>query len=532
MRQRLSTLVFGLFCALVSLPGCDPAEPRPVPEGDSHTNWLRSCSADAECGELSCRCGLCTRACSDDSACDGVGGACIAASEVIVAGCPGLEPAEPRLCLPASSVRIQVDTSTALQTLVGFGATIGYAEDELAALSDRTALDSAMFAGLGLDVLRVRNRFTEVSDARLAQATELVNAAERSLGRRPLVLLSSWSPPPALKQNGATFCAGGPASCTLLQKPDGGFDYSSFAQHWRETLLAYARVGFTPDYVGIQNNPDWAPVSGAAAEACKFLPTEGDEDVLVDGALKPVRYPGYAEALAAVSDAIADLPARPRLLAPELAGVRGAERYFQALDASRIDAIAHHLYGSVASQPDLLGMNALDALGSSMALPVFQTEMQAGGFDTALLIHHALVSEGAAMYLQTALVAPRSGPATNPSALIGLEQGDFVLQAPYFAMQHYALFTDPGYVRVATTTSAAGVLVSAWRAPQGSALTLVAINTGAVEQVVELDVGAPRSFRAFRTVFDGAERMAPLGSLAPGTKLSLPPRSMLTARFE
>lgn len=516
MKQQFLALAFGLCCALGGLLGCDPSEPELVPEGDSHTNWLQTCTNDAECGDLSCLYGLCTRACTDDSACQ-----------------PGLV-CSGGACLPEAggNVHVQVDASTRLQTLVGFGATIGYAEDELSALSDRTQLDNALFAGLGLDVLRVRSRYAEVSDAKLAQAQELVSAAERSLGRRPLVLLSSWSPPAALKQNGGTFCAAGPATCTLSQKAGGGFDYAAFAQHWRSALTAYARVGFVPDYVGIQNNPDWAPAPGVTAEACKFLPTEGDEDALVDGALEPVHYPGFAEALAAVASAIADLPARPRLLAPELAGVRGAERYFRTLDPTRVDAIAHHLYGSVASKPDLLGMTALDQLGSSMALPLFQTEMQAGGLDTALLIHHALVSEGAAMYLQTALVAPRSGPAANPFALVGLEQGEFVLQEPYFAVQHYALFTDPGYTRVPAAVSGGDVLVSAWRAPAGAALTVVLINAATTERHVALDVGDVRPFELWRTAFDGAERMADLGQMASDAKITLPPRSLATARFE
>jgi len=553
MNRLFSTLALGLFVSLIS--GCDPDAHKPVPEGDSHTNWLRTCLADPECGELSCLCGVCTRACSEDSACQGTGNICFSANTpATMAACAGVEPSAAGLCLPqceqgscplgstcsggacipepAGSVHVQVDSSTRFQSLVGFGATIGYAEDDLASMTDRAELDNAMFAGLGLDVLRMRSRYGEVSDARLAQAADLVSAAERSLGRRPLVLLSSWSPPAALKQNGATFCATGPAKCTLVQRTGGGFDYAAFAQYWRETLSAYSRAGLVPDYIGIQNNADWAPAAGAPLEACKFLPSEGDQDVLVDGTLKPIHYPGYAEALAAVTSAIADLPTRPKLLAPELAGVRGAESYFQALDPSQIDAIAHHLYGSVASQPDLLGMKALDALGSSMALPVFQTEMQAGGFDTALLIHHALVSEGASMYVQTTLVAPRSGPAANALELIGVDQGQFELEPPYFAMQHYALFTDPGYARVAATASAASVLVSAWRAPQGAALTLVLLNSGTTDQTVVLDVGDQRPFRMWRTVFDGAERMADLGSMPSGAKISLPTRSVVTARFE
>jgi hypothetical protein len=202
------------------------------------------------------------------------------------------------------------------------------------------------------------------------------------------------------------------------------------------------------------------------------------------------------------------------------------------LGTTRVDAIAHHMYGSDAANLDVASLTALGELQVSMALPIFQTEMQADGFDTALLIHHALVSEGAAMYLQTALVGPRSGPATNPTALIGLEDGEFVLQEPYFAMRHYAKYTDPGYQRVGATSTDPSLLVSAWRSPDDDALTVVLINSGFVTQSISVDVGERRSFSLSRTVFGGQERMADLGSLPSGGTIALPPRSMATARFE
>ncbi len=555
MKVLRSSLASGLLVTLgLAFSACDP-ESSPGPQGDSHTNWLRSCGSDSECGELSCVCGRCSRSCEDDSACSAAPGyTCFIPNEQDpLAACSSHQPRQ-GMCLPSCSegdcaagfgcvagacvpepaptVEVAVNPAQTLQTLVGFGATIGYAEDELSALTDRAELDEAMFEGLGLDVLRVRNRYGEVADAQLAQAQGLVTAATRSLGRAPLVLLSSWSPPSSLKQNGATFCAAGPATCTLSLLPSGEFDYAAFAQHWRSSLEAYARVGFVPDYVGIQNNPDWSPVAGMAAEACKFLPEEGSENVSVGGVVKAVRYPGYAEAMAAVVAEVAELPSMPKLLAPELVGVHGAERYFDALDTTRVDAIAHHMYGSVADNLDVKSLAALGKLQASMALPLFQTEMRADGFDTALLIHHALVSEGAAMYLQTALVGPRSGPATNPMALIGLEDGEFVLQDPYFAMGHYAKYTDPGYTRVGATSSDSSLLVSAWRSPDGGALTVVLTNAGPLTHVIGLDVGDKRPFVLTRTVFGGQERAADLGTLPSGGTIALPPRSMATARFE
>lgn len=541
-----SLLAFGL-------PGCDA--PRPTPQGDSQTNWLESCELDADCGPLSCVCGVCTRTCSGESACDERGFECFSwSSPGAASACSGHAPPSSGMCLPSCvdapceagrecvagacvpapppTAEVAVDTSTHLQTLVGFGATIGYAEDELSALDSRVELDEAMFKGLGLDVLRLRSRYGEVADSKLAQAQALVAAATRSLGRAPLVLLSSWSPPGSLKQNGSAFCASGPASCTLSLLPSGEFDYAGFAAHWRSTLDAYGRVGLIPDYIGIQNNPDWSPSVGIAAEACRFLPREGTESVTVDGVPTSVRYPGYTEALMAVLGSMQGMSRTPKLLAPDLVGVRGAESYLTSLGGARIHAIAHHMYGTVASQLDLERLSALGNLQASTALPLFQTEMQAGGFDTALLIHHTLVSEGAAMYLQTALVGPRSGPATNPTALIGLEDGDFVLQDPYFAMQHFAKFTDPGYARVAATSSNSGVLVSAFQAPDGDGLSVVLINAGYTPQVVELGVGQARSFSLSRTVFDGDERMAPLGTFPTGARVQLPPRAMATARFD
>jgi len=453
--------------------------------------------------------GMCLPRCDADEGC-AVGQACVAGA-----------------CLPQSSpgVTVAVDTSVQMQALTGFGATVGYAEDELATMSDRGALDSAMFAELGLSVLRFRNRYTEVPDGTLSRAQQLVAAATSSLGRRPLVLLSSWSPPPALKQNASVFCAGDPAHCTLSRTAAGGFDYAGFAAHWRASLDAYARVGFHPDFIGIQNNPDWAPPLGRAFEACKFLPTEGKS--LADGVV--TGYPGYAEALRAVQASLVDLPERPRLLGPELSGLFGIDSYLNALSDTRVDAIAHHLYGTDASKLDTTGLTSLNQLQAQMALPLFQTEMDADGFETALLIHHALVTEGASMYLQQTLVSARSGPSSNPGALIGLENGQFVRQSPYFAMQHFARFTEPGWRRVVAVASSPDVLASAWVSPGGSKTTLVLINASTREQVVDFAPGLP--FELTRTVFDGAERFASLGPQAGSAHISLPPRSMATARY-
>ena len=537
-----------ISCLALALPpfvlGCEPAA---GPRTDSQTNWLVSCQRDAECGELSCLCGVCTLSCAGDAACgDAPGSSCLKADEPgVLAACDGAPPAVTGMCLPRCDAdscspgqqcvagaclplappgaELSVDTSVRFQSLTGFGAAIGYVEDAISALSERDALYSAMFDDLGLDVLRLRNRYGEGSEdeLELARTAAIVSAAAEHLGRAPLVLLTSWSPPPTLKQNGATFCAGSPETCTLAKTPDGAFDYAGFATHWRETLDAYGRAGVLPDYIGIQNNPDWAPGPGSVAEACKFLPREG------------FGYPGYDRALGAVLGALASLPQSPSILAPELVGTSGADQYLASLDMSRIHAIGHHLYGASPVAADLPALTALGDLATSSALPLFQTEMQADGFDTALLMHQALTLEGASMYLQTALVGPLSGPLTNPSALIGLEGDVFVLQDPYFAMRHFARFTDPGWQRVAVSSAAPELLASAWLSPDERSLSVVLINAGARRLVVPLDIAPqfqPR--QVLRSVFSGSERFAELGAPTPGSSLALPPRAMATVTFE
>ena len=77
--------------------------------------------------------------------------------------------------------------------------------------------------------------------------------------------------------------------------------------------------------------------------------------------------------------------------------------------------------------------------------------------------------------------------------------------------------------------SSPDVLASAWVSPGGSKTTLVLINASTREQVVDFAPGLP--FELTRTVFDGDERFASLGPQAGSAHISLPPRSMATARY-
>jgi hypothetical protein len=292
-------------------------------------------------------------------------------------------------------VDISVDLETRHQELVGFGANVAYGEGQLTGHPKQSDLYKAIFTDLGLDVLRFRNRFQHVGDDDLTTAGELVAAGNSTLGRPLGVFLSSWSPPTTLKANGALVCSGNVQTCTLTKTAAGVFDYAGLADYWLASLGAYSKVGLVPDFIGIQNNPNYIPSSAESLEACKFLPVEGTVSVPVGLTSVRVTYPGLAQAQAAMLDALSALPARPKLLAPETSDFGTVADYLPSLDASKTDALAHQFYGVNPATVDLDALAAMGKLVGQYGRPVFVTEMNADGFGTALLIHYATVVEGA-----------------------------------------------------------------------------------------------------------------------------------------
>jgi O-glycosyl hydrolase len=419
--------------------------------------------------------------------------------------------------------------ATQFQLLSGLGATLAYAEPEVVQYTDADELYTSMFAELGLDMLRLRNRYGYAGEDDLATAATIVGAASTSLGRKPTVILTSWSPPASLKSNGATLCQGEQDTCTLVRASTGAFDYDAYASYWRDSLDAYEAVGVVPDFVAIQNNPDYVPTAEAPGEGCRFLPTEGTAAVSVDGSTRSVDFPGYAQAIQAVLSRFQDLELAPKLIAPEASEPGLVGNYVQYLDVSTFDAIGHHLYGSDPESPDLAQMQQLAEIGQSTGLPVFQTEGAADGIGTAILLHHTLVTEGAAAYLQNALIAPNA----ESGALIVLGDSQFTLQPAYHALRHFARFTDPGWVRTATTSDSSDLLASTWLSPEG-AVTVLFVNAGAnpLDVALAVDVDATVPTQVTRTAFDGVERSANLGSL-PGERIvHLPGHSVITVAFE
>jgi len=543
-----------VLCSTFSLlallgAGCSPdSTPRTV---DTQTNWLTSCGSDADCGEFSCLCGTCTRLCTGDDACAGLAGAeCVSPSDpgslalcggtqaeagMCLVRCESTECAEGQACVagvceplvPPTTV-VTVTPETTFQILSGFGATLAYVEDSVLVHPEAESLAQTMFADLGLDVLRLRNHYGYEGEEDLTSAVAVVDSATQSLGRQPLLMLASWSPPALQKANLSLTCAGNEATCTLAATATGGFDYAAYGNYWRDSLAAYASAGLSFDYIGIQNNPEFVPLATIPGEGCRFLPVEGETSVLVDGVSTQVRYPGYREALSAVKDALGTEASNVGFLAPDTADPRAAEGFMTALDPTELDALAHHLYGVNAAAPDLEMLGSLSELGQARGLPVFQTEIPcADGLSTATMIHHALTTAQSSVYLVSALVGP------SGLGLITLDASSFAPEPAYHALQHFALFTDPEWTRVAVESSSSELLTSAWLAPDQSALSVVLINPSGEELVARADLGQFdwAGSVVTRTVFAGDERMARLGSLGEDSTVRIPSGAVVTLAF-
>jgi hypothetical protein len=393
-----------------------------------------------------------------------------------------------------------------------------------------------MFSDSGLDVLRLLNRYDPDAETDMSISGELFSAAVSRLGRPPLVLLTSKSPPPALKENGSQECSlADPAGCTLVRDGAGNFDYAAFAAHWLSSVQAYQAAGVAVDFIGVQDKPDLIPAERDPGWACRFLPKEGTTTVTTADGDVTLDFPGLTEAIAAVDTELSGLSDPPRIVAPEATGVITTTDFAGAMDLSGVDALGHHLYGvDLSAMPSLLA--ALSDLAKANSKPNFQTEMRAEGEETALLMQRSFIEGEVSVYLQNDFVASSSATDGDPSALLSLKDQSFEFELPYYVLRQFARWTDPGFVRIGVDCSDAGLTCTAWISPDQDALTLVILNDGTEVQDAKLELSLDLADRVsasevHRTVFGGVERGAALGELLPGDVVSVPPGSLVTVAW-
>ena len=426
-----------------------------------------------------------------------------------------------------ADVLVTVDPTTTFQTLEGFGAAVGWFHQSILQHPKREEIFDLIFKDLGLDILRFRNRYDHIDEeVDLDNEADILAAAVERADTPLSIMLSSWSPPANLKQSGAEDCSGN-TDCTLIRTGD-SYDYEGFADWWYESIAAYTAVGVTPDYISIQNEPDFIP---SGWEGCRFDPSE-------TGA-----YPGYDAALAAVAAAVADMDAPPKILGPEVLGIHWYKphEYLAEIDFDLIYGVAHHLYEMGFDDiwdwrdpgPDSFidEMTAVNALAEDK--PIFQTEFQTdedndieGGFETAWLIHNSLAQEQVAAFLYWDLARPNMG-------LVSLlnNNTDYRVRDQYYAMMHYARFTDAGDLRVDAVSDEETIRVTAFSKTDGNRITIVLLNVGDTAKTVGVYAKgiAPATTEYYRTAYDPGNTVAwePLTEVSDRI-VSMPGRSQVT----
>lgn len=424
-------------------------------------------------------------------------------------------------------VSATIAANTSFQTIEGFGGAIAFYNGWVTAHPYKNEIITNAFAGLNLSMLRLGNWFRYQGTPNFdPDAPGIVAKANQVLGRPVPILMCSWAPPGFLKSNGQVGNGG-----TLLYT-NGGFVYNEFAQYWYDSLLAYRSNGVSPTWISIQNEPDWA----AGYDSCVFKPNEG----VVNG----TNHASYAKALDATFQRLTNLPAPPKILAPEVLGIgyNEVQNYAATMNASNFYGVGYHLYhGSSDGTPDGY-ISAFRAVTNVFPTkPKFMTEYGvANMIDSATLIHNALTEGQASGYNFWSLIWPGDGLGliqiefpwdqsrwTNaPPGTITQSHGWWFSPA-YWSIKHFSYYVTPGFKRVAAICSDSNVRVSAYVSPDHLRLVAVFINrsTNSAATVTANFSSFPfNTSSVYQTA--GASKFQPLGSV--GTQLTLPAASLTT----
>ncbi|MGD0339148.1 MAG: T9SS type A sorting domain-containing protein [Bacteroidota bacterium] len=384
-----------------------------------------------------------------------------------------------RMDLIAADGRVKV--SETHQTMEGFGASVAFYVNWLTNHPNRVDIYDLVCNDLGLDIIRLQNVYRGSGGDFDPDAKQIVEQMNAIALVPPLVMLSSWSPPGNLKSNGV------PENGGTLIKENGKYVYGAFAQYWVDALNAYAAEGVIPDYIGIQNEPDWT----ASWASCLFDGLENSTNA------------GYNRALDTVYFALQQMSSPPKIMGPEVLGIgyNHFQNYANQFNHAHMDAYAYHLYHGESDNkndnhnPDLFIPNLSGIAASYPGKPIFQTEYDRGGwFNTVWLIHNCLVYGNVSAYLYWELTWDMGAG----TAMIGLENpwnqsgwttpGGYVLTNYYYGLRQYSKYIDAGWKRVTTEVDVDSLRMSAFISPDGDYLTVVILNIARLPRTMAVDI--------------------------------------------
>jgi O-glycosyl hydrolase len=417
------------------------------------------------------------------------------------------------------------------QQLEGFGDAACYDVYAMANYSNKEAVYDLLFRDLGLDILRIKNTYiTSSSDI---NSTAKIVAAGKLRNPELKTLLVPWSPAASLKSDGTLGGDNGTLKKDATDPNNSApyyYVYKAYANWWLNSLTGsggFFSQGVYPDYISIQNEPDW----GIQDQVCRFNSTENST------------YAGYDKAFEAVYNKLdGNVSPMPKMLAPEAAGSPASQTYINALisrgQLDNIYGFSHHLYGDgTYDNPD--GMIAgLQSYAANYGYkPLFQTEFGDDDgtptFDHALqlaqLIHNCLVYEGVTSYFHWTLF--RDGGYTTGGMINLVPGGSYIIRDTYWFFKHYAYFTDPNwYVIDATPSPSANLRMTAFKNPDNNQLTVVILNKSTSDESLTLTLNHFSPDGSTSEVYrsSSTEHWSSLGEFNPAEALTLPAQSITT----
>lgn len=423
---------------------------------------------------------------------------------------------------------VTVDPSVTYQEMIGFGGSLTWYSERITNSPDKNKICQLLFEDMGIDIVRFKNNYYPQGYPAVKTTDVMENSGLKTLftvtgqlydiakqyNPEILTLISSWTPPSALKSNNNLRQG-------TLKKEEGTYMYEAHADYWVDML---DNMSFIPDYISIQNEPSWITPDW---ETCEWRPTETAD------------FPGYVNAFDQVYQKISTRPNPPKMIGPEAENL-GVSKFggntFAAFsdpikDKPHLAAYAYHTYNwsantLIAETTSLLNM-VRDNYGNK---PCIMTEYSNFSWiKTAQFIINNLNEANASGYLYWLM----AWDAANSQSMIGITSaGGYIVTPFYYVMKHFAKNVDKGYDRIDATCSTSSVKLSAFANPSGTTFTIVLVNPLSSATHVDFMVKneTVKTVSAVQTVEGSMYK--DLGSIAVDKSIILKPLSVTTVVIE
>jgi glucuronoarabinoxylan endo-1,4-beta-xylanase len=418
---------------------------------------------------------------------------------------------------------VVLDPTSRFQTIEGFGGAIAWYGNWLIAHPNKSEIYEALFNGLDLDILRIRNAHDYGPDM-VVNMSQIIQEIEAITGDPLKILSTSWGPPASLKSNNDTKNGG-----TLKYTVKGStvqFDYTGFRNWWKASLDEYNVNGIYPAYISIQNEPDFV----ADWISCRLDPTEKitTTDTIA----------GYDQALVEVYNMVQNRPVKPKILGPEVIGLgyNTLQKYINNLNTSLLDGVAHHLYHGVDNDDPWSSTSIQDAGSTVPEIPHFQTEYSRGDwFAMGGLLYKSLNDENVVSYLYWDLV-------WNNGGMIDMENPwntgswttpkGYTITKDFYTFKQFTAFIHPEWERVGVSIVNDNIKSVAFISPTEDSASIVLINRSDTNSyTTDISISGHLIDSAFAYRTSELEDCISVGALL-NSELILPPHSITTVKMD